>query len=77
VEVQFTQSTRVLRGLDDIAAYLKISRRTAWRYIQEWAFPAMRGPAGVYISTTSLVDLWVLSVLDSQRNASETDIIVE
>jgi hypothetical protein len=29
--VEFTPSTRILRGLDEIGAYLKVHRRIAWR----------------------------------------------
>ena len=66
-EVQFTPSTRVLSGLDAIGRYLHVSRRTAWRWIQELAVPAMQTPAGTWITTTSLIDLWILAVWDQQR----------
>jgi hypothetical protein len=65
--VEFTPSTRILRGLDEIGAYLKVHRRTAWRWIMDYGFPAMQAPNGTWMSSTSLVDLWILSVQSMQR----------
>ena len=66
-EVRFTPSPRVLVGLDAIGRYLHVSRRTAWRWIQEYALPAMQTPARTWMTTTSLIDLWILAVWDQQR----------
>jgi hypothetical protein len=65
--VEFTPSTRILRGLDEIGAYLRVHRRTAWRWIMDYGFPAMQAPNGTWISSTSLVDLWILGCQDVQR----------
>jgi hypothetical protein len=61
LEVQFTPSTRVLTGLDAIGRYLHVSRRTAFRWVHEHCLPAMQTPAGTWITTTSLVDLWIVA----------------
>jgi hypothetical protein len=60
-EIEFTPSTRVLRGLDEIAAYLKVSRRTAQRWVHNNWLPALLGPSNTYITTTSLLDLWLIA----------------
>jgi len=52
--VEFTPSTRILRGLDEIGAYLKVHKRTAWRWIMDYGFPAMQAPNGTWFSSTSL-----------------------
>jgi excisionase family DNA binding protein len=66
-QVEFTPSPRVLKGLDEIAGYLRISRRTACRWVHQHALPAMQSPAGTYITTTSLIDLWIIAVTETQR----------
>jgi hypothetical protein len=60
-QVYFTPSPRTLRGLDQIAAYLQVHRRTAWRWVHEYGLPAMQTPAGTWMTTTTLVDLWILA----------------
>jgi hypothetical protein len=78
-EVKFTPSTRVLSGLEDIGRYLHVSRRTAWRWIQEMYVPAMQTPAGTWITTTSLIDLWILATsqarwdLQKAKGAAQAD----
>jgi hypothetical protein len=69
IDVQFTPSTRVLRGLDEIAAYLKVHRRTVQRWIHTHAFVAILGPSDAYMTTTSLVDLWIITVWDIEQKA--------
>lgn len=69
LEVEFTPSTRVLKGLDEIGRYLRVHRRTVWRWVRDYALPAMKGPSGAYITTTSLIDLWVLACWRQQRPA--------
>ena len=71
LEVEFTPAPRVLRGLDAIAAYLHVSRATAHRYIENYALPAMR--LSCYITTTSLIDLWIITVWSHQRRTSKAD----
>jgi excisionase family DNA binding protein len=62
-EVEFTHSSRTLKGLEQIAAYLQISKRTAYRWIASYSLPAMQTPARTWLSTTSLVDLWILACM--------------
>jgi hypothetical protein len=67
-QVYFTPDTRVLRGLDEIGRYLKVHRRTAWRYVQTAALPAMKDLRGTYLTTTSLIDPWIISVWGQQQD---------
>ena len=69
MEVEFTPSTRVLRGLDQIAAYLHVSRSTAYRYVENYGLPAMR--LSCYVTTTSLIDLWIISVRSAQKKGTD------
>jgi len=73
MEVQFTQSTRVLRGLDQIAAYCQVSPRTIRRWIDKHAFVAIRGPSAGYMTTTSLIDLWLLAYHSCQSKATKVE----
>jgi hypothetical protein len=67
--VYFTPDTRVLRGLDEIGRYLKVHRRTAWRWIKDYDLPAMQAPSGTWQTSTSLIDLWILAAGKAQRAA--------
>src|SRR5262245_54677934 len=67
LEVQFTPSTRILHGLDEIGQYLRVSSRTAIRWIHSWSLPAMQTPAGTWITSTSLIDLWIITCHSLQR----------
>jgi len=74
IEIEFTPSTRVLRGLDEIAEYLKVSVRTVRRWIQGSALPAIRGPSDAYMTTTSLIDLWILAINKIEQDAARNDV---
>ena len=75
LQVEFTPSPRILKGLDEIASYLRVSRRTAWRWVQNYALPAMKSPAGTHMTSTALIDLWILACWNTQqgRRVSEED----
>ena len=60
-QIYFTPTTRTLVGLDQIGEYLQVHRRTAWRWINEYGLPAMQTPARTWMTTTSLIDLWILA----------------
>ena len=68
-EVEFTPSTRILRGLEEIATYLQVHKRTAWRWIRDYDLPAMQAPSGTWQTSTSLIDLWILAAGKAQRVA--------
>jgi hypothetical protein len=68
-EVEFMPTTLILRGLDEIAAYLKVSRRTAGRWCRDYYLPAMQAPNGTWQTSTSLIDLWILAAGKAQRAA--------
>jgi hypothetical protein len=65
-EVHFTPSPRLLHGLDEIDHYLHVHRRTAWRWIQDLYIPAMQSPASTWVTTTSLIDLWIIAASEVQ-----------
>jgi|RhiMetdeSRZDD1v2_1073273.scaffolds.fasta_scaffold17828_2 hypothetical protein len=66
-EVQFTPTPRILRGLGEIAAYLKVSPRTVRRWIDKYGLFAIRGPSAGYMTTTGLLDLWMLAVWEQEQ----------
>jgi hypothetical protein len=67
--VEFTPAPVILRGLDEIAAYLKVHRRTAWRWCRDYDLPAMQAPNGTWQTSTSLIDLWIIAASKAQRQA--------
>jgi hypothetical protein len=69
LEVQFTPSPRILRGLDEIGRYLRVSRRIVGRWLRELSLPAMQGPSGAYMTSTALIDLWIIAIWDEQGKA--------
>jgi hypothetical protein len=68
-ELHFTPSTRILRGLDEIAAYLRVSRPTAFRYIRDYSLPAMR--LSCYMTSPTLIDMWIIAVWSEQSRAAK------
>ena len=74
MEVHLTPTPQILRGLDRIASYLHISRHTACRWMAEHSMPAMKSPAVTYMTSTSLIDLWILarSRLKISQESSDT-----
>jgi excisionase family DNA binding protein len=63
LEVEFTPTPRTLKGLTQIAAYLQISKRTAYRWIASYSLPAMQTPARTWMTSTSLIDIWILACM--------------
>src|SRR5215208_661221 len=74
MHVEFTPTSRILRGLDQIAAYLHVHRRTARRWITDRGLPAMRYPSHAYLTSTALVDLWVLTCGKQARQRDAKDL---
>ena len=67
-QVYFTPDTRTMVGLDQIAQYLQVHRRTAWRWVHEYGLPAMQTPAGTWMTTTSLIDLWIVACSNTRTH---------
>jgi excisionase family DNA binding protein len=67
MEVQYRLADRLLHGLDEIACYLRVSRRTVYRWIEDLGLPAMQTPARTWITSTRLIDQWILAVSQFQR----------
>ena len=45
-----------------IARDRHVYRRTAWGWVLDFALPAMQGPSGASMTSTALIDLWILTV---------------
>jgi hypothetical protein len=73
MEIKFKLADQVLHGLDGIAHYLHVSRRTARRWIDTIGLPAMQTPAGTWITTTRLIDQWILAVSELQQEARKRE----
>ena len=54
-----------LRGCQEIADYLRVSRPTALKLIHERGLPAWlthrKGGATVFVTTTDIVDSWIIT----------------
>lgn len=64
----------ILRGTDEIAAYLRVSAATALQYIKEYAMPCgrvppRRGSRGQWITSRLLLDLWIVALGEAERDA--------
>ena len=73
MEVQYRLADQILHGLDDIARYLRVSRRTVYRWIEDIGLPAMQTPARTWITSTRLIDQWILAVSGLQREARKRE----
>jgi excisionase family DNA binding protein len=68
LNIDVVPRTCILHGLDEIARYLRIHRRTAWRWIHDYALPAMQSPNGTWITSPTLIDAWILTCGNYQRS---------
>ena len=59
--VEFIPAPKTLVGLDQIGRYLQVHGRTAGRWIHQYGLPAMQTPRGAWMTTTTLIDLWILA----------------
>jgi hypothetical protein len=60
LEPRYVPLTCILVGLEEIGGYLRVHRRTAYRWIHDLALPAMQTPAGTWITSPSLIDAWII-----------------
>lgn len=56
------QNGEGLLTLDDVAKYLRVSRRTVSRYVREYGLPCLRGPGGKLYFRASEVREWLEKV---------------
>jgi hypothetical protein len=61
----------ILYGLSDIAKYVDFSIGTVRRWKRREGFPMAKLPNGVYMSSTELVDRWVLARAAVENAARE------
>jgi hypothetical protein len=76
-EIHFTPTPRTLVGLDQIGRYLQVHRRTAWRWVHEYGLPAMQTPAGTWMTTTTLIDLWIMAARPGQTHPGVVQTVAE
>lgn len=57
--------TEILVGWKEIAVYLRVSEKTAIRYLKEKDLPVQRDPAGHPVIDKNLADSWRLQVRSS------------
>ena len=67
MEIDYQVDQRILLGIDAIAAYLKCSNSTVRRYIERLGLPAMQRADATYMTSTGLLDQWILTVWSYQR----------
>lgn len=68
----------MLYGLREMAQYMRKHPMTVWRWVHREAFPAAKTPDGRLMTTTTLIDNWILSRAQMERtgelgNAAETE----
>ena len=51
----------ILHGLVGIAKYMGVAPATIGKWIRAYGFPAGQGGKGKWLSSTALIDLWILS----------------
>ena len=61
-----TTGPRVLWGTEQIGEYLRIHRLTAWRWIKKRGLPAAQMHKGKWLTTTSLIDHWIVTMRQIQ-----------
>ncbi len=57
---------KVLWGTEEIGAYLRVHRLTVSRWIQKRGLPAAQMHKGKWLTTTSLVDHWIITTRQIQ-----------
>jgi hypothetical protein len=67
-----TTGPRVLWGTEEIGEYLRVHRLTAWRWIKKRGLPAAQGYKGKWFSTTSLIDIWIVTLRQIQLERKKT-----
>ena len=58
---------KVIHGIASIASIVGKHRNTVSNWIKRHGFPAARGPDGVYMTTHTLIDQWILSRAELSR----------
>ncbi len=61
-----TTTARTLWGLEEIGAYLRIHPLTACRWIKKRGLPAAQMYKGKWLTSTSLLDHWIITMRQIQ-----------
>ena len=51
----------LLLGLEEIAMYLRVKPTTVRRWYRKHALPLAKTPAGVTLTSTELIDQWIMA----------------
>ena len=62
LEVEWYRGDRILIGYEEMATYLRCSLSSIRRYVRNAGLPAMQRPDGTYLTSTNLIDEWILAV---------------
>ncbi len=72
-----TTAPKVLWGTEEIGAYLRVHRLTVSRWIQKRGLPAAQMHKGKWLTTTSLIDHWIITMrqiqLEKKKAHSNSD----
>lgn len=71
-----TDKFHILRTLEEIAAYMRVSRGTIGRWIKKHGFPAVKTPGGLTVTSYFLIDAWLMArkrALDERKRAKRND----
>jgi len=55
----------ILVGWKEIAIYLRVSEKTAIRYLKDRSLPVQKDPAGHPVIDKKMVDSWRLQIMSS------------
>lgn len=65
--------SEVLSGVRSICRYLHIGPATFYGWTCEHGFPATRTPEGRWLTSTALIDGWILARVEGQKLTRETE----
>jgi hypothetical protein len=65
--------SEVISGVRSICRYLHIGPATFYGWIRAHGFPATRTPEGRWITSTALIDGWILARVESQKLTREAE----
>ena len=66
--------TVLITGLDEIGIYVGRHRNTVAQWIRVHGFPASRLPNGRYVTSTALIDSWILARMNEEAVFSKSSL---
>lgn len=68
-----SSGSEVISGVRNICAFLRIGHATLYGWIRAHGFPATRTPEGRWLTSTALIDRWILARVEAQKRSCETE----